>query len=60
MQAVCMYGGRLCEAWRSDGVIDKAELKTLLQSTDNGLQRVTKHAVRRMLCWLACLLCRAM
>ncbi|KAK9916986.1 hypothetical protein WJX75_009515 [Coccomyxa subellipsoidea] len=27
-----------------DGVIDKAELKTLLQSTDNGLQRVTKHA----------------
>ncbi|BDA40816.1 probable thioredoxin at C-terminar half [Coccomyxa sp. Obi] len=26
-----------------DGVIDKAELKFLLQSTDGGLQRVTKH-----------------
>ncbi len=29
-----------------DGVIDKGELKLLLQSTDGGLQRVTKHPVR--------------
>ena len=28
-----------------DGVIDKAELKALLQSTDGGRERVTKHKV---------------
>lgn len=29
-----------------DGVIDKAELKALLQSTDGGREKVTKHKVR--------------